>query len=56
MNRRPDVIRVLVAVFTIGLLISGLTSMAASGESSLTSGAAQEAMLSQGDATDRAIN
>lgn len=30
MNRRPDVIRTLVMVFAVGLLISGITSLAAS--------------------------
>lgn len=55
MNRQPDVIRVLVMVFAIGLLISGLTSLATSEETGLTSGAAQEAALTQ-STTGRAIN
>ncbi|MGM0451478.1 MAG: hypothetical protein ACQERE_11650 [Pseudomonadota bacterium] len=55
MNRQPDVIRVLVTVFVIGLLISGITSLAASEEPRLTSGAVQESAQSQ-DATGRIIN
>lgn len=30
MNRKPDVIRALVVVFAVGLLISGITTLAAS--------------------------
>ncbi|WP_179105625.1 hypothetical protein [Vreelandella utahensis] len=56
MNRRPDVIRVLVVVFATGLLVSGLTSLAASDEPRLTSGAAQEATLTHQGASGRAIN
>lgn len=55
MNRRPDVIRVLVTVFAIGLLISGPTSLAASEEPRLTSGAVQEATLGQ-NASGRVLN
>ena len=55
MNRRPDVIRVLVMMFAIGLLISGLTSLAASEEPRLTSGAMPEATLSQ-NASGRVLN
>lgn len=55
MNRRPDVIRVLVMVFAFGLLVSGLTSLAASDEPRLTSGAMQEAPPSQ-STSGRAIN
>lgn len=55
MNHQPDVIRVLMTVFVIGLLISGLTSLAASEEPRLTSGAAPDTTLSQ-SATGRVIN
>ena len=34
MNRKPDVIRVLVIVFAVGLVVSGITSLAASDASS----------------------
>lgn len=57
MNRQPDVIRVLVVVFAIGLLVSGLTSLAVSEEPRLTSDAAREVILGQGqEAEDRAVN
>lgn len=56
MNRRPDVIRVLVVVFATGLLVSGLTSLAVSDEPRLTSGAIQEATLTDQSTTGRAIN
>lgn len=39
MNRRPDVIRTLVMVFAVGLLISGITSLAASDSGSSPSAA-----------------
>lgn len=55
MNRQPDVIRVLVTVFAIGLLISGITSLAASEEPRLTSGAVQESTANQ-NTTGRIIN
>ncbi|MEQ6885485.1 hypothetical protein [Salicola sp. Rm-C-2C1-2] len=55
MKRQPDVIRVLVMVFAIGLLISGLTSLATSEEPGMTSRAAQEAALTQ-STSSRAIN
>lgn len=56
MNRRPDVIRVLVVVFATGLLLSGLTSLAVSDEPRLTSEAIQEATLNHQSASGRAIN
>ena len=39
MNRRPDVIRTLVMVFTVGLLVSGLTTLAVSDDSDTTASA-----------------
>lgn len=44
MNRRPDVIRTLVMVFTVGLLISGLTTLAASDNGASTAAQVSESM------------
>lgn len=56
MNRKPDVIRALVVVFTVGLMISGLTTLAASDSNAAGSGADLSSIMSQqdeGDATFR---
>ncbi len=50
MNRKPDVIRALVVVFAVGLMISGLTTLAASDSNAAAgSGADLPFIMSQQD-------
>ena len=53
MNRRPDVIRTLVMVFAVGLLISGITSLAASDNRSPASAAQMSGVITAPSATAR---
>ena len=53
MNRRPDVIRILVIVFTAGLLVSGLNSLAASDDDS---DSAYSARISQSLAVPQSVS
>lgn len=50
MNRKPDVIRALVVVFSVGLMISGLTTLAASDSNAAAgSGTDLSSIMSQQD-------
>lgn len=53
MNRRPDVIRTLVMVFAVGLLISGITSLAASDNGSAPSAAQMSGVVTTPSSTAR---
>lgn len=53
MNRRPDVIRTLVMVFAVGLLISGITSLAASDNGSTPSAAQMSGVITTETSTAR---
>ena len=53
MNRRPDVIRTLVMVFAVGLLISGITSLAAPDNRSAPTAAQMSGVMSTPGSTAR---
>ena len=53
MNRRPDVIRALVMVFAVGLLISGITSLASPDNRSGPSAAQMSGVMTTPSSTAR---